>query len=266
MYTILKKMKFGVIGIVVMSAFVLAPFAHALEGGLNAGVKIETEDQNEGTREKGGVDTSIKSQTQVQIQTGAKDESEIGDDNKNEMGTNDVTENEDGGDSKASISGNVTIIHRSELGDDKNKDAAVIVPGEVKTDDEARTAALGLLRANANVRDIELSDTAVSVSHKEHGKLFGFISVGIYAKATADAKGNTTIHYPWYKFLTKVSDADLKATLDARVKAIIALRASGDTSTKFTAKEKAQLANEIQTALKAYFEAQANATTSTSTQ
>ncbi len=66
--------------------------------------------------------------------------------------------------------------------------------------------AKSVVAKNDAVVSVSGSSSNVQVVTKEKGRLFAFIPVMMNVKTDVAAGGQVTVHYPWYRFMTKVSN------------------------------------------------------------
>lgn len=152
-------------------------------------------------------------------------------------------------------------IGRADVDSDTAVQAAVTSASSVSTGAELSAYASGVVKADENVSDVELTDTAVSLGYKQRARLFGFIPIFVRATATVKANGETTVRYPWYAFLATKDSASVTASVKIATSATVA--ANAEASAKLSAAMQARLLEQIhavmQSNLKASLMAEANA-------
>lgn len=60
--------------------------------------------------------------------------------------------------------------------------------------------------ADDRIEEVEATETETRVRYRSSMKLFGFIPMEREVEARADATGEITIDYPWYRFISRVPD------------------------------------------------------------
>jgi hypothetical protein len=140
-------------------------------------------------------------------------------------------------------------------------DTEVSVDSAVKVNSATtlHSYARGIVKADADIKDVSLSDSEVAVSHKEHARLFGILPIKVYARAHIKNDGSVQVKYPWYAFATAE-----KASLESRVSAAVRAHlpspsASASASAKLSAKTQAEVLEKAVAAMKAEMDATASA-------
>ena len=129
----------------------------------------------------------------------------------------------------------------------------------VQSETELDVYTANVMRENANIRDIAVSETTVSVSHREHARIFGIFPTTVFARATVMSDGSISVKYPWYAF------ASAKASkLEAKVSGVVrsmmpSASANAEASANFSAQTQARVLEQAIIAMQSEFEADAAA-------
>ncbi len=130
---------------------------------------------------------------------------------------------------------------------DSNVPTRLVSPDNVANSDDLHAYAVTALKSDANLKGMVFDHNMVTVSYPAHGHFLGLIPVTFVVDATADADGNVTLSYPWYKFLVTTDLAKIQTALHDEG------ALSGNAST--TALFQADLAARLYSILKMNFEA-----------
>lgn len=145
-------------------------------------------------------------------------------------------------------------------------DTSVKSSAEVTSKAKLDTYARSVVKANADIRDVILSDTEVSVSHREHARLFGILPIKVFARAYVSNDGSVKVKYPWYAFAS-ANKASLESRVSAAVRSHLPSRQAGlpsvsadaSASAKLSARTQAEVLEKTVAAMKTEFDAQASA-------
>lgn len=118
------------------------------------------------------------------------------------------------GDATLEVDVGLITIKASDVDDSDN--VSVKSSTSVQSKTQLNSYARGIVRGNADIRDVVLSDTQVSVSHRERAKFFGIFPIRVFARASVASNGEVKIKFPWY-----VSGGTKKAELESKVKAAV---------------------------------------------
>jgi len=160
-----------------------------------------------------------------------------------------------------------SVIHITRADVDATTQATTVTsPSSVQSQTDLSAYASGLVKADADMGDAQLSDTAVSLGYTQRAKLFGFIPVFVEATAKVTADGQTEVSYPWYTMFASTDSASLQSDVKASTASTVS--ATAETNATFSAAEQARLLAQIHDAMKAHLQASlaAEAQTSTSAQ
>lgn len=91
-------------------------------------------------------------------------------------------------------------------------EVTVTSTAEVNSKTELDSYARGVVKANVDIRDVSLSETAVAVSHKQKARLFGILPITVYARTHVESDGSVEVKFPWYAFASAK-----KAAIESRV-------------------------------------------------
>lgn len=202
------------------------------EGGASGSVKVG-----------GDEDTSINLETKAKANVNAKST------------TSDTAHIKTNIDTDAGIESELLIIKAS--GIDADADLSIKSPAAVQSKTELASYARNVAKANADLSDVILSDTEVSVTHREYARIFWIFPVKVSAQATVTSDGNVTVTFPWYVFAGAKS-AELEAKVKAAVHSSIPT-ASATAQVKLSAQAQAQVLEEATAAMKSQLEADASA-------
>lgn len=119
-------------------------------------------------------------------------------------------------------------------------------PSIVTTNGQLNAYADGIMHADPNILNVNLSDTSVAMTYKVPGRFLGFIPVTIKATATVNQDGTVTVSHPWYDFLTATDDATVGTSVEMQAK--IMTSQSSTTPATFSSQMQAELMAELQTA------------------
>ncbi|MBX4189278.1 hypothetical protein KW785_01625 [Candidatus Parcubacteria bacterium] len=92
-------------------------------------------------------------------------------------------------------------------------DLTPIGAAQVESSAEARAFEATLLRADKNLRSIDLSGDKVVVSYNERGYFLGIMPVIMPVTVTVEANGKISLEYPWYYFLIREDKERLESAL-----------------------------------------------------
>ena len=195
-----------------------------------------------GTVRTNGAEVGVESETRLESSS-----------NASESNTESAAETEVG----AGSDDESTVIIRSDLLDDTS--VSVTSSAEVDTKTELNAYAKGVVKANADVRDVVLSETEVAVSHRAHARFLGLIPINVFARAHVASDGTVTVKYPWYAFA-----AQKKAAIESKVKTAVkssipSVSAEARAQAKLSSQAQAQVLEKTVAAMKAEFEADAAA-------
>lgn len=136
-------------------------------------------------------------------------------------------------------------------------DLSVKSSAAVQSDTQLSSYARNVVKANTEVRDVKLSETQVTVSHRQHARVFGVVPTKVYARATVLSDGSVKVKFPWYAAAGKTK-AEIESKVKASVNAVIpTASAEAAMSAKFTAQTQAQVLEKAIAALQAQFQADA---------
>jgi hypothetical protein len=185
-----------------------------------------------------GVDASIKAGTNAGASTSIESDTAVKSD------TDATAASETAAD--ISIGDVITITAR-----DVESDTGVAVrsSNDVDTKTELDSYARGVVKTNADIRDVVLSETEVAVSHKQSARLFGILPIKVYARTQVESDGTVAVKFPWYAFASAK-----KAAIESRV--ATAVRASlpnvsADASAKLSAQTQAEILEKTVAAMQA---------------
>ena len=122
------------------------------------------------------------------------------------------------------------------------------------------------IQADSSLGEVKSSSDSVSVTYKQHAKLFGFVPMMIDATATISADGSVQISYPWYAFVFVKGSGSLEskikgvAMVDLGSNASAAVAANG----KLSAATQAKLISDIRAMMWSELNADASASASAS--
>jgi hypothetical protein len=128
---------------------------------------------------------------------------------------------------------------------------------EVDTSAELDSYARGVIKANADIRDISLTEEEVAVSHKQNARLFGILPITVYARAHVASDGSVEVKFPWYAFASAK-----KAAIESRVEAAVRTSlpsVSAEASAKLSAHTQAEVLAKTVAAMQAEMQADAEA-------
>lgn len=127
---------------------------------------------------------------------------------------------------------------------------------EVVADEELRVYALGAIRSDGGVQEMNFTGKSVEVMYKQKGHLLALIPITFTVRATAHADGSVELDYPWYSAITidnkQEVETELKIAVDNTLSAryVGSVRAEGPEATELTAAESAQIASAMHSVLK----------------
>lgn len=156
------------------------------------------------------------------------------------------------------ITGSATNAHAQTLMDTT---AATAISGDLDSSQSSTLIQLGttpneqayakaLAASDKNIGSVTMSQQKVSVSYKTQVKLFGFIPVQMPVTASSYGTGETTVVYPWYKFL---APGNSYALLEADVRAV-----ANEGSLMVSEKERESLAEQLYMVLRAHLSGEAS--------
>src|SRR3989344_2264584 len=125
---------------------------------------------------------------------------------------------------------------------------------EVNSKASLDSYARSVIKANADIRDVIITDEHAAVSHREHARLFGILPIKVFARAYVSNDGNVEVKFPWYAFASAK-----KAALESRVQAAVSTSVSASADAKLSAKTQAEILTKTVAAMKAEMDAQAEA-------
>lgn len=122
---------------------------------------------------------------------------------------------------------------------------------EVDSETDLDSYARGVVKANADIRDVSLSETEVAVSHKQKARLFGILPINVYARTHVENDGTVEVKFPWYAFASAK-----KASIESRVSAAVrsslpSVNADASASAKFSAQTQAEILEKAVAAMQA---------------
>ena len=127
---------------------------------------------------------------------------------------------------------------------------------EVETDKDLRDYALGVIRSDEGVEEINFTSEEVEVLHKQHGYILALVPVTFDIKVVARADGEIEVSYPWYSVITidrkTAVEIELKIAIDTvRSESMVgSVRAKGKPlEPKFTVRESAETVSAIHSVL-----------------
>jgi hypothetical protein len=225
----MKKITTLILGAVILSSSPVAAQT-AIDAGLSGSVQVD--DRLEATVTS---ETSVQSNSEANANGDAKSE-------ENEV--------------QFELNG-PTVIVRSGLLDDTS--ISVTSSAQVDSKADLDAYAKGVLVTNADIRDVILSESQVSVSHREHARIFGIFPTKVFARATVGSDGSVSVKFPWY-----ASAGARKAEIESKVKTAVrthipSASAEASVSASFTAAAQAQVLEKIAATMKSEFEADATA-------
>ncbi len=162
------------------------------------------------------------------------------------IGTAGIANVSDSASTGASVSVDVTpiVITRADIG----ANTAVTAPTEVRSNSDLSAYASGMLKADTDANDAELSSSAVTLGYKEPAKLFGIIPMYVNVTATVNADGQTYLNYPWYTFFGVTDSDSLQASIETATATTVAADATA--SSGLSPAAQAQVLAEIHDAMK----------------
>lgn len=193
---------------------------------------------------KSGVDVNVSSETSVESNASASANSET-------EGSNDATfEVEAAG---------PTVIIAADLDGDTSANVSVKSSAEVNSKTTLNSYARSVVKANADIRDVSLSDSEVSVSHREKARIFGIFPVTVFARTSVASDGRVKVKFPWYCFATAK-----KMQLESNVKAAVqsslpSVSANAEAQAKLSSQAQALVLEKTVATMKAQLEADAGA-------
>lgn len=125
---------------------------------------------------------------------------------------------------------------------------------EVNSKASLDSYARGVIKANADIRDVIITDEHVAVSHREHARLFGILPIKVFARAYVSNDGSVEVKFPWYAFASAK-----KAALESRIQAAVSSSVSASANAKLSAKTQAEMLAKTVAAMKAEMDAEAQA-------
>ena len=188
-----------------------------------------------------GVDSSVKAGSGASVNT--------------KVESNESTSSEDEAESNEMIEVNTDPIVITSSDVDETE-VNVSSTAAVNSEAELNSYARGVVKANADIRDVILSDAEVSVSHREHARLFGIVPIKVFARAYVKSDGRVKVKFPWYAFASAK-----KAAIESRVAAAVSTSLSAQADLSLSAQTQAKVLEKTVAAMKAEFEAEASANT-----
>ena len=227
---------------IIVTLFALAPLAHAavISGGATTVVNQDGVMHTEtkvgasasatpltGVHTVGAVNTAIG----AKMEDGSRESDCIGDSSGK---TDCVGGSKEHGTEKAETHANASAaIEKAELhielGDSEAMEEGkgdVDKASEVHSELDFKHFVAHKAKADAHIKSVDVSDGTVEVGYEESGKWFGFISGTVEAKATADAKGNVEVAYPWYHIF--MSGTNSSASLQSEIARGMAAEKKGE--------------------------------------
>lgn len=119
----------------------------------------------------------------------------------------------------------------------------------IRTEDDVAAYAHMVQEHAPQVAAVETSDTGVSVTYFQPGKLFGLFDLTMKARVVVDAEGSVSIKLPWYSFLVTKDTATLAASVQEAVNTTGSAAATADAS--FTPVEQVRIVQQVAQALPA---------------
>jgi hypothetical protein len=163
--------------------------------------------------------------------------------------------------------GPVILITRAAADASPTTSATVTSASSVGSRNDLSAYASGMVKADADVSGVQLSDTSVSVSYKQRAHLFGFIPVFVDATASVGSDGETTVTYPWYAVFATTDSTALQSDVQAATAATVSSdTAQGALSVSGQAKLLAEIHDAMKTHLQQSLAADASANSNVSTQ
>ncbi len=221
--------------------FALSLVASAALAETNSGALVNgTATVNAGASITGNANNDSDSDDSVQLNGSARSESEI--------------DSQD--DSSSSVNGSSMILLRSDIlnntGSENNSSwnssTWMNNSSTISSDEGYKAYVSSAMQGDENFSKVDSDDTHVSVSYKEHAKLFGFIPASIRATSTIDSQGNVKVRYPWYRFLMSTNKSEIEAKLNADIKAM-GWKDNGSGNASFNAATRAKLVSSMYSAM-----------------
>lgn len=135
-----------------------------------------------------------------------------------------------------------------------NENSVLVRAENIVTQDDLRAFAMASIKSDENLNSMSFTNDEIAVSYKDHGRFIGIIPITMDVNVVVDQSGNITFDYPWYGFLVAKDRADLETRVNSEVSNSLSANASG-----WTNYDRAELSSRIAKALKAHYEATANA-------
>ncbi|MDP2641901.1 MAG: hypothetical protein Q8P21_01255 [bacterium] len=167
-------------------------------------------------------------------------------------------------DADVMLEGRAINVTRTEVERDVEDEAGGGVSMEsqaVLTNGDLRAYALGAIRSDASVEEMNFTGDSVEVIYKQKGRLLALVPITFNVRAIARADGTVEVRYPWYSFLTvdnrEEIEAQVKVAVDTalRARTVGSVQAEGESENpSFTAAEKAAVSSRVHTVLKSTFE------------
>jgi len=145
---------------------------------------------------------------------------------------------------------NSTVVKLSDVLD--GSETPVPTPPEaVETSADLSGYIASQITNDTNISMVETSPEKVAVTYKQTGKLFGIVSIPIYATAVVDAGKKVNVKYPWYKFFIRVNNrGDLETRIQNSVDIVIDANTSANADNHaFSLETQARLMTAMQAAL-----------------
>jgi len=197
-------------------------------------ITIDTTTSASGSAQSGnGIDVGVTSESQVGSNTGAKSDS--------------------GADVSIDAGGTTVIADSEDLAD---VDVTIMSSGAVSSQNDLNAYAEGVVKTNADVRDVVLSNEEVAVSYRSYARIFGIIPTKVFARAYVTSDGDVMVKYPWYAFASQ-KKAALESKVKASVKAMIpSASASAEARASLSAQAQAAILEKTVATMKADFDAE----------
>lgn len=201
-------------------------------------ITLETGGNASGTLDAdGNTGVSVTSETEVDV--GANAEGVVSDDASGEGDEGEIV---------------ITVS-----GIDASADLSVKSAGAVQSNAELASYARNVVKASTDVRDITLSDTEVSVRHREYARILGIFPAKVFARATIASDGSVEVAFPWYSY-AGAKKAELASKVEAAVRSSIpSVSGEAGAQAKLSAQVQARILEKATVAMKTQFEADAAA-------
>ena len=206
-----------------------------LLGSSASALSLDTGASASGAVKVGG-DTDVSITSETNVEAGAATE----------------TSGNTSGEAMVEVDAGPTVISASNI--DANVDLSTKSSAAVQSKAQLTSYARNVVKAYADIRDVILSETEVSVSHREHARILGIFSAKVFARTTVTSDGSVTTSFPWYAFV------NTKADIEAKVKTAVnsslpSVSAGANAEAKLSAQTQAQVLEKTVGAMKSQFEA-----------